>query len=166
MAANDTATMVADTLTTNGGVFSSFDSGPVINSSGTVAFDANFDRTGSGIFVALSGFNLLQVVREGDTLFGSTVRSVEFWSEGLNDKNQLAFAYELSNGRRGIAVANVFLPVAIPEPSTVALAALGLLAGAGLVARRRACVTSVSPNIESANRFIAESCIPPAQCTP
>jgi hypothetical protein len=56
------------------------------------------------------------------------------FAHGLNDRGEIAFAYRLSDGRIGIAIATV------PEPST-----LGLLAVAVLPLRRYRARASLAP---------------------
>ena len=62
-----------------------------------MAFYASLDAGGTGIFTSDDLVNA--VVRTGDALFGSTVTSLNFFREGLNDSGQLAFYYSLSDGR-------------------------------------------------------------------
>jgi hypothetical protein len=132
-----TPTLIADSTNTNNGAFSFF-GGASINAGGTVAFLATLDAGGTGIFAALSGSSTpLTVVQTGDALFGSTVDSLDFSRGGLNDGNVLAFSYILADGRRGVAVANISVPVVVPETGTFVLASVGLLAGVGIVVRRK-----------------------------
>ncbi|MBC8142081.1 MAG: hypothetical protein H7Y38_11650 [Armatimonadetes bacterium] len=132
---NGVITTIADSEATNGGMFRNFGDNQRINASGTVAFFANLDAGGSGIFASYSGSTLpFAVVKTGDVLFGSEVTDVSL-SMALNDNNQLAFQYQLADFRRGVAVANI-TAVAVPEVGSLALVACGLLAGVGVVARR------------------------------
>jgi len=114
-----------DTIADSAGPFSSFNSVD-INDAGLVAFQAARDAGGSGIYV---GPNLIndKVIATGDPLFGSTVSSVGFY-RGLNNNGDIAFAYQLANGQRGIAIATV------PEPTGIALLSA---ASTMLLARRR-----------------------------
>lgn len=67
------------------------------------AFEANGDQD---IFVELTGKAFLTpLLRTGDPLFGSTVTAVSVGRFAFNDHFQLAFEYELLDGRFGIAVA-------------------------------------------------------------
>jgi PEP-CTERM motif len=91
--------------------------GTSINTSGAVAFRANLDAGGSGIFTGPDAATD-KIIARNDALFGSTIKNVSLGNSALNDAGQVAFFYELNNGRTGIAVAT---PV-VPEPS-----ALGLL---------------------------------------
>ncbi len=87
------------------GTFASFGITPAI-SGGNVAF-FGFDTSGrGGLYIASSG-GLTKVIRGGDPLFGSTVLSLSIGSFGLDPDGggKIAFYYELSNGRRGIAIA-------------------------------------------------------------
>jgi hypothetical protein len=109
-----TATPVAD----DAGPFGTFDN-PAINAGGAVAFFAALDDGSSGIFTG-GDPTADRVVGTGDALFGSTVTAVRFL-RGLSDGGDIAFNYELADGRTGIAVA------AVPEPAGVALLAAGAL---------------------------------------
>lgn len=127
------------TIADNSGPFSFFGGGAgehpgfSLNNSGTVAFRAFLDTGAFGIF---TGPDPLadEVISLGDSLFGSTVTDILIRDESLNDAGQIAFFYELADGRTGIALAD---PRAILEPGTLALLGLGL-AGLGLTRRRRA----------------------------
>jgi hypothetical protein len=63
---------------------------PALNNNGDVAFFAELDSGGSGIFVGPDPV-ADRVIGTGDTLDGSTVRDLRFCDEGLNDSGQLAF---------------------------------------------------------------------------
>jgi len=98
---------------------------PSLNNSGTVAFLADASiRTGPDPVAD-------KVISAGDALFGSTVAGVFMNKESLNDADQIAFFYELADGRTGIARAD---PLVIPEPGTVSLL-LAALISAGLWSR-------------------------------
>ena len=96
---------------------------PGIGDNGGVAFGARLDAGGAGIFLGPDPV-ADKVIAIGDPLFGSTL-SAFFFDRGLSDDgSRLAFAYRLSNGVEGVAVATV------PEPSAaviVSAAALSLL---------------------------------------
>jgi hypothetical protein len=84
-------TVVADTS----GPFESFGqlfgiTPPALNNHGDIAFGAGLDAGGSGIFVGPRAV-ADRVIATGDTLDGSTVTSLRFCDEGLNDAGQLAF---------------------------------------------------------------------------
>jgi hypothetical protein len=84
-------TVVADTS----GEFASFGhffgfTPPALNNNGDVAFFADLDSGGSGIFVGRDPVGD-RVIGTGDTLDGSTVTRLRFCDEGLNDSGQLAF---------------------------------------------------------------------------
>lgn len=101
------------TIADNSGPFSFFGFAPAINVGGTVAFFANLDAGGSGIF---TGTDPLadRVVRTGDRLFGSTVTSLDFFPESLNDAGQVVFVAGLADGRRVVVRAD---PVVTGPPS-------------------------------------------------
>jgi len=103
------------------GKFSNF-ADPSINKSGDIAFFANLVSGGSGIYIGPDPA-VDKVIATGDPLFGSTVTDLYFWRTGLNDQDQLAFYYSLSDGVQGLAVANLS---SVPEPSTLTLAAIGI----------------------------------------
>jgi hypothetical protein len=63
---------------------------PALNNNGEVAFLADLDSGGSGIFVGPDPVTD-RVIGTGDTLDGSTVTNLRFCDEGLNDSGQLAF---------------------------------------------------------------------------
>ena len=67
-----------------------------INSIGDVAFEVALNDDARGIF---AGPDLLadKVIATGDALFGSTVESVRFFRDGLNDANQIAFWASLAD---------------------------------------------------------------------
>ncbi len=125
-------TTVADT----NGAYQSFQFGFSINNSGTVVFDAILDDTRRGIFTGPDPV-ADKVILVGDTLFGETVTSLQFY-DGLNDNGDIAFLYGLDNGVDGVALA------VVPEPAT----SVGLLVAAGAVSllgrRRNSCGRSVT----------------------
>lgn len=110
---------------------------PSINSAGIVAFLAPLQQGGSGIFTSEDLVNA--VIKQGDSLFGSTVSAVHMTREALNDNGHIAFRYQLANGRGGIARADPVVsdPGQLPEPASLTLFGLGL---AGLAfSRRKGC---------------------------
>jgi hypothetical protein len=121
----------------------SFSEHPSINNAGDVAFFADkFDGT-EGIFAELTGgASPIPVISVGDSLFGSTVTSVDLGRFALNDSDQLAFMFMLQDGRSGVAIADI----AVPEPGSLALLlpALGILAG--LWARAHRDCSPSNPN--------------------
>jgi hypothetical protein len=70
-----------------------------INNRGTIAFQPSQGYPGSGIYVH-SGSKSTAVITPGDVLFGSTVSTVQL--SGLNDKGQIAFTAQFSDGTVGI----------------------------------------------------------------
>jgi probable HAF family extracellular repeat protein len=87
-----------------GGPYSMFDS-PIINDIGMVVFRGYLDTGERGIFAGPDAV-ADKIIQEGDPLFGSTATSVVFL-RGLNNRNQIAFYYELADGRSGIAKAQL-----------------------------------------------------------
>ena len=78
-----------------------------INNSGDVAFFATEAVGGEGIFVEFTGHsNAVPVIETGDPLFGSTVVALGVGRFSLNNRGQIAFQYQLADGRSGIAVAS------------------------------------------------------------
>jgi hypothetical protein len=113
---------------------------PSINDAGDVAFFADkFDGT-EGIFAELTGgASPITVISVGDSLFGSTVTSVDLGRFALNDSDQLAFMFMLQDGRSGVAIADI----AVPEPGSLALLlpALGMI----FLCRRKAYCRPLAP---------------------
>jgi len=114
-----------------------------LNDAGQAAFISPLTGTvggttdDNGIFFYDPSQGLIQVVREGDAMLGSTVTALVFNNgdegrgeerSGLNNAGQVAYSFELANGTEGVAIWTV------PEPSS--LAALGV-AGLLLSSRRR-----------------------------
>lgn len=93
----------ADRIVGTGGPYAGF-SGYSINDEGTVVFAAELDAGGLGIFTGTDPV-AHKVLRTGDPLFGSTVSFVALSRENLNDNGEVAFLYELANGRNGVAIA-------------------------------------------------------------
>jgi hypothetical protein len=118
---------VASTVASPSGLYEFVDQ-PLINNLDTTVFRASLDNGGFGIFL---GGNPVtdKLIAIGDPLFGSTVANVSqplVLRQGLNDNNELAFRYTLSNGVQGIAIAS------IPEP----VCGLLLIAPLALIRRR------------------------------
>jgi hypothetical protein len=89
--ADGTRTVVADTR----GEFAAFGfRPPSLNNNGDVAFLADLDSGGSGIFVGPDPIND-RVISTGDALDGSTVQNITFCEEGLSDSGELAFVARL-----------------------------------------------------------------------
>lgn len=84
-----------------------------INDAGTVAFQADLDSGGTGVFLGPDPV-ADAVITTGDTLFGAAVTDLLFAGHGaLNNQGEIAFVYELATGATGVAVA--------PEPGAAAL---------------------------------------------
>jgi PEP-CTERM motif len=115
------------------GTFSAFGEYPSI-SGNTAAFRGDFGNSQTGIFLS-SGAALTTVIQRGDTLFGGTVLNLNIEGHGYDGTN-IAFTYQLTNGRAGVAMASLAIASA-PEPGTLALLALG--GTLALARRRRAC---------------------------
>jgi hypothetical protein len=103
-------TTVADTS----GAYSSFSSGsnytfaavpPTINDRGTVAFFAQLDAGGEGIFMGPDPVKH-KVIATGDSLFGYTVQSVALSPAGMNDLGQITFIAWLANGTQVVVRAD------------------------------------------------------------
>ena len=77
-----------------------------VNNAGTIAFLANLTAGGTGIFTGADAITH-RVIATGDALFCSTVTSLEFSKEGINDAGQIAFYFELADHRSGIAAATL-----------------------------------------------------------
>ena len=90
--ADGTSTVVADTR----GEFASFGFRPPSLNNGDVAFLADLDSGGSGIFVGPDPIND-RVIFTGDALDGSTVQNITFCEEGLSDTGELAFVAQLAD---------------------------------------------------------------------
>jgi len=92
----DRLTPIAD----SSGVYSSF-RGVDVNNAGTVAYLADFDAGGSGLFVGQQ-----KVIATGDELLDSTVTDLNFLNKGLND-DSLAFWAKLADGHSGVFRADI-----------------------------------------------------------
>ncbi len=132
-----TTTTIADTS----GIFSNFGAAS-INDAGIVAFLAGLDAGGTGIFTSSNSLTN-KVIGTGDTLFGSTVTSLGFFREGLNNPGQLAFFASLANGTTGIFRADHRgvpdePPKDVPEPASgLGLLAFGALGAGSMIQRKQ-----------------------------
>ena len=121
---------------------------PAFNDQGQLAFLAALGDTqggatdDTGLYFYDDAKGLLPVAREGDALLGSTITQLSFsttWADErrtLNNLGQVVYAFQLADGRSGIAVWSV------PEPST-AIAAIACLVPL-LTCRRKAVSNRVS----------------------
>ncbi len=107
----------AETTAYAGVGYTYFNSDPSINKLGTVAFEAELDAGGSGIFIGPDPI-VDKVIVVGDSLFGSTVTELFISQKGLNDAGQLAFQATLADGNRAVFRAD---PRPVPESSSVEL---------------------------------------------
>ena len=110
------------TIVDSSGPLGSFGGYVGLNNAGQVAFlgfldGGGFKTGGSGIY---TGPDIVRdkVIAEGDLLDGSRVTRVSFYG-GLNNAGQIAFEYDLADGRGGIALATP-----VPEPKAIAVGAL------------------------------------------
>lgn len=83
------------TIADSHGEFSSF-RGVDINDWGTIAYLADFDAGGSGIYVGQQ-----EIIKTGDELLNSTVTELNFLNKGLN-QDSVAFWAKLTDGRSGV----------------------------------------------------------------
>jgi hypothetical protein len=89
-------------VATSSGPFSSFGTfGPSIDTQGNVAFTAELDAGGQGLFTGPDPV-ADRVVGTGDVLDGSAVTNVTMCAEGLNDAGQIAFTAQLADGRTAV----------------------------------------------------------------
>lgn len=76
-----------------------------INDTNNVAFVANLDAGGKGIFLGTNP-QKHKVIVTGDSLFGYTVVDLIFSSKGLNNSGQIAFIAKLTNNTQVVVRAN------------------------------------------------------------
>jgi hypothetical protein len=100
-----------------------------INNDGLVVFGAHPQAFSGGIIPAyglFTGPNPVadKVIMEGDVLDGATInkQSLFFSRGGLNNKGQIAFRAQLSDGTSGVWVASP-----VPEPASLLLVASGVV---------------------------------------
>src|SRR5262249_19800666 len=104
------------------GPFSSFQS-LSFNNAGQVAFTTSLATGGPGIFTRPNP-GTDQVTGSGEALAGQPV--VGFSRIALNDRGQIAFVASFADGTSAVFRADPVVQ-AVPEPSSLALFALGLL---------------------------------------
>ncbi len=112
---------------------------PSINNSGTVTFIAGLQDGSTGIFTGPNP-STDKVIKEGDSLFGSTVTRIQLENPSnnrvLNNSGQLVFEASLADGTSGIFCADP-VTVTVPEPSsTIGVLGFGVL-GVGHLLRRK-----------------------------
>lgn len=89
-------------VATSAGPFSSFGTfGPSLDIRGNVAFTAELDTGGQGLFTGPDPLTD-RVVGTGDILDGSEVVNVTVCAEALNDGLQIAFTAQLADGRTAV----------------------------------------------------------------
>jgi hypothetical protein len=110
--------------------FAMFFDSPTINGGGDVFFQAVRPGNLTGIFFGSDPMSD-RLISVGDPLFGSTVTAVNIGSFGLNDLGQLAFFYNLADGRNGLALATP-----VPEPTSFVLLA-SIVGGAAVIRRQK-----------------------------
>lgn len=101
---SDRLTSIADSR----GAFSAF-RGVDISNEGTVAYLADFDAIGSGIFVGRQA-----VISTGNQLLDSTVTDLNFLNKGLNIDDSVALWARLANSHSGVFRADVADPSELP----------------------------------------------------
>lgn len=127
-ATEETLTRIVD----SSGSFESFLDQPAINNKGVVVFLATLDIGGIGIF---TGSDLIadKVIATGDILFGSKITGLNFTSNGLNNRGEIAFAAAFEDRTEGYFVA---VPVVnVPEPNN--LLGMGAAMGLGAFFKRK-----------------------------
>lgn len=105
-----------------------------LNDLGALAFKASLNsNTSVGLFFFDPAFGIREVIRTGTPFLGSTVSDLYFAGttisgtvpdelSGLNNNGQVAYRFQLADGRDGVALWTV------PEPSAVSLLALSTIA--------------------------------------
>jgi hypothetical protein len=116
----------------------SFFDSPTINADGTVFFMATLPGNINGIFYGSNPVTN-RLIAVGDPLFGSTVTALNIGSFGLNDLGQLAFYYNLADGRNGLALATP-----VPEPTALMLGGAALSGALALGRQRRRATAPVT----------------------
>ena len=101
---------------------------PALNNRDGIAFLGLLDDDRRGVFTGPDA-DADKVVAVGDPLFGSTVETVAFFRDGINDLGQIAFVAGLADGQSVVGIATP-----VPEPATVGALAT---AAALLTLRRR-----------------------------
>ncbi|MBW4506883.1 MAG: hypothetical protein KME64_10270 [Scytonematopsis contorta HA4267-MV1] len=106
-----------------------------INDLGTIALTGTRDSR-SGIYLGKDEPSNL-VIGLGDSLFGSTISSLSFSRDGLNNSGQLAFFADFTDGKRGIFLANPVAspPKAVSEPWMIS--GIFVFGAAGLVLSKK-----------------------------
>jgi len=134
-----------------------------LNDAGQVAFNAQFAGADGrpnddyGIYIFDDVLGITKVARTDDSLLGSTIADMRLATSrslasdersGINELGQVAFSFELADGREGIAIWT-----AIPEPSSMSLL---VLCGVSVSVRR--CFLSTRRNHHIHFSAVAFSC--------
>lgn len=108
------ASGILNAIADTSGQFRRFSS-PAINNNGKLAFAAILPLGESGIYTGADPVND-KVIASGDTLFGSTVTNVSFLRQGLNNKGQIVFFAEFTDGTQGVFLAERVSDSSEPQP--------------------------------------------------
>lgn len=95
--------IVSTVADTSSGAYTQINLNPATNASGQVAFTARRPDGRIGIYLGPDPSDV--VVETGKALFGSVVNSLATGPRTLSDDGKVAFFYQLTDGRRGVAIA-------------------------------------------------------------
>lgn len=96
------------------GTFDDFrNSSFTVNDSGQVVFraDINGSSRNRGVFLYDKEVGYITIARKGDSFLGSTLSEVFFTPDGANQQGQVAYYFDLADGRSGIAIATIMATV-------------------------------------------------------
>lgn len=112
--------LVGQTVPGGGGTFTSFNSPFALNEAGQMAFKPQLSLNGipgtsSGLYFWDGSGGLQEIVRHGGSFLGSTITGIDFAGtstsevlpsgmNGLNNAGEVAFEFQLADGREGIAL--------------------------------------------------------------
>lgn len=101
-------------IATDAGEFALFQR-PSINNRSTIGFYAALDDGSEGIFVGKHGI-IETVLRSGDALNGSTVRSLRLGTQhSMNNRDEFAFWALLNDGREGVFIATPSMEIHVGD---------------------------------------------------